>query len=531
MKATRLSALNARRIFDGLILVGLVSACSSTSETPVVERVSTTELDVPDIRTLVVDITLPPAPGGRRATERVGLALALLELGLTEIPGVVPRMGETPVSLGLQDVLWETAEIWTAGIEITVDPWEIQWSLCDEEGECALSRSSAGSPTKPAAAVGEVLDAVATQTGRAPHPDLHQRWVEDLATEDDYTVLVAGRAGASFYGLLPPIPEQDWGNSQRDPVAKARLLDPTLAPIAWLASRRALAGAKDRTALPLLENARAARPGSPVLDADLAAAHALAGRYGAAQRAWQAIDDAYPAEPRFHMPSARAALMAGDPKVGLTHVIDLPERDQRTHDVALLRVALADALHSGGQDLDAVLAGWQATDPNNPEPVQRRIRLRIALQDYAGALGMVSLLRDRATMDEADKLEVALLASLGRFNDAADIADSRGDEQTAVRLRARANDTPAHLLTDPHPAAVRWLARDAFEWGDYTSALTLSDAALRTDQHNTASLRMRADALRRLDRVPQAQAAQLTADRAERYSVTVAVSTEPDKTP
>ena len=446
--------------------------------------------------TLEVALALPTVQGAFRwEAETAGLVTLLIETGLGDLRGVVPRIGSRPVSPGLAGAAPLTGARWTGTISLEGTPERLQIALelCPPETEradCVLL-PAAGTQDDPALAVARVVQAASVRLGRGAVGPLRYQ----PRSRDRYAQLILGRSAATGYGLLPPIVPEDVGNTRRDPAARAPFIDPTM-PEAWWEQARQSPDLP--TAAALLARAAALEPGSALRLADEAAVRARLGDCREAWDLWEQVEAHAPREARFVLPRAEAALCAGE----LPAARETLERVTATGvaEVDALRVALAEAI-GPGPDYDDLLARWQASAPADPEPVRRRIHLRIREGRFSEALEMTPTLRARGEAAEAQRLQLALAANLNDRDQAAQAAESQGLSDEARRLRRLPppGDAPATERT-----AYGWLRLEA---GAPEDALAAADEALEQAPWLPEALALRAEALTALGRTGAASEA------------------------
>lgn len=401
-----------------------------------------------------VRLALPEVERGSRAADRQGVILGLYELGLTDLAGVVPRVGGAPVSLGLTRALTAGAESWEARVDVlAAQPLELAVTLCDEHRYCTEHWGQGGSLEQPAIAVAALLKATARRMGRVPLNGSDVDW-ETVGSKDAYAVLLAGRSAAVRYGLRDPAPAGT--DPRRDPVARAVFIDPELPLAAWMAARRDADEGLGRAARGGFARAAVKRPRSAVLLADEAGAAGLSGEALAAWGLWREVEARAPGDPRFTLAVAAAALDAGEAREAWRRSQALPAWAEGAPEVAALRVRAAEIL--GDQpDFDALLRDWQWAAPANPEPVEKRIELRVEAGQFSEAARFLDTLAGRGRPQKAGELRVALAAAQGQWAEAEAAADAMGWASVAGRARTRraeiAGETPdlRWLKGDYHP--------------------------------------------------------------------------------
>jgi tetratricopeptide (TPR) repeat protein len=365
-----------------------------------------------------------------RAAEVRGLLTLSLELGLGDIPGVVPRLGgdaepwsiatDPPVPRRMVDarfVARGTAEALTLELE-----------LCEAGAGCH-STEAVGSTADPWQAMGALLDGAADGLGVPVDEVTRDAWRQPVS-RDDYAELITGRACAMYLGLLPPslLP----GDKREDPVTKAVFLDPQQALAQWVRARWELASTPDGGRGPeYLQRASLLRPTSPLIAAEAATVQGLAGHAPEAVLAWEELRARWPGDPRFEEPWGRALFRAGRLEEARTALDALPPEFGWTPAIAALRVDVAEGL--GGAEIDELLEKWQRVDAGAVSPVRRRIELRVRSGAYEEALALISTLRPRAPGPDTDALHVALLVATGGLAEAV----ARAPAEVSVRLEAR----------------------------------------------------------------------------------------------
>lgn len=475
-----------------------MSGCAEPKVTPPSEP----EAPPAEAPPVLTEVRLPPlrvVDPFRWDQEFRGLATATLELGLADLPGVVPvvpgdgappsLLGERPRGQRQVDATFTCAG--------SPEALTLTLGLCVAGGGCDEVRATAPREAPyPAfaallAGAAEVLEVAVDEPTRAA-------WAAPGA-KDPYAELIAGRAAAAYYGFLPP--SEAPGDRRKDPVARAPFLAPTQPVSQWIAARWALGTSTDATdAVGPLGQARAARPGSPLLAADLAAVYTLAGRPDQAALVWDELALRLGDDPRWFDREVATWLAVGRAPDARRRLDRLSTAFTWEPTFARARVRVAEAL--GETDLDPLLEHWQAADSRAVEPVRRRLDLRVARGDYADALPLVAALRSRAPGPPTDALEAALLTAVGRYEEAAQLVSP----EVAARLRARAAraaDAEARIgaLLPPGDAAGRLAdAEAALLAREAPRALELADAVLAEDERVAEAWQLRARALEALGR-------------------------------
>ena len=251
-----------------------------------------------------------------------GLATMVVELGLSDLPGVVARVpgdaAPPAVLLALPAARRQVDARFRAwGTE---DALTLELELCVAGGTCTTT-TAATTRAAPWDAFGALLEGAADGLGLAVPPEVAAGW-HTPGSKDPYAELITGRGAATFYGILPPPTEPD--DRRSNPVLRAVFLDPRQPVALWSLARWQVGTTADGgAAADTLARASLVRPWSPMLDADRATVLAAQGKSDQAVLAWEHIRDANPRDPRFLEPTARALLAAHRPEdaeIGRAHV-------------------------------------------------------------------------------------------------------------------------------------------------------------------------------------------------------------------
>ncbi len=487
-----------------LLALLLLPACGSGAS-PEAE-VPADEAPRPIVLTEVRLTTMSVARPFSHDAELRGLVTAAIELGLSDLPGVVPVVPGDAAALSFLGERPPPHRQVDARLSARGAPeaLEFELELCVAGGGC-LSTTSTGTAKDPWAAVGDMLDGAASVLDVEVSDEARAAWRKP-GSKDNYSELITGRAAAQFYGILPP--SLTPGDPRNDPVRKAVFLDPGQPLAQWIRARWEAATTVDGgKAADALGRAQLLRPTSPLLAADQATLLGLTGHRAEALLSWETLAGATPGDPRWLVPLARARLAADRADEAVAALEAIPVEFAWDPAVAELRVAAAEAA-GGAADLDPLLARWQAVDTQNPEPVRRRIDARVRATQYVEAQSLIGALRDRDPGPQTDALEVALLVSLGRLDDAAALAPA----PLAARIRARARlaaapgEVPEALAADD-PLRARVEAEVAL-WGKAPDeALVAAEAAVSARPNDAEAHALRARALEALGRTDDAAAA------------------------
>ena len=454
----------------------------------------------------LVEVTVAVATAGEgvgRTNETRGLVTALVELGLADVEGVVPRAEGTEVSPGLDRGLTSGRTLMTVEPQVSRadDGLLVRLIVCGENDDC-FELSARGPLDAPQEVVADVLDEFAEVLSRPVRPSTREGWAERLSP-DAYAVLLSGRSAAAFYGILPAATAASLGDSRRDPIDRAVLVDPHNPAAAWILARRDAARGEPQKARVPLPRGRAGRPTSVALYA-LDAALGEADKPLVSQARWNELGRLAPTDARFLEPIAAARFRAGQLDDAQDLLDHLPDDLAGEAPIVALRVRMVDAASSEGAS-DALLARWQDAASGNAEPVRRRIHLAVRGRRYRDALELVPELRHRGAVEEGNRLAVPLAIGAGEIALAEQEALAAGFQQMAETIAARmalASDPPqVDALMGP---AFRLVRGEVLLASDPAAALAVADAVLASKRWSLRALALRADALLALGRTEEA---------------------------
>lgn len=485
--------------------VGLMGCSDANVTEP--ETVQAAEIR-PIIATAVNLPVLLVDPGFSRDVEFRGLITAAVELGLSDMPGVVPVLvgDSAPPSLLLsRPVVRRTVDA-SFSARGTAESLVIELQLCVPGGSCDAI-SAPATAKAPWEAVGTLLEGAAEVLGVEVSDATRLAWYTP-GSKDNYAELITGRACAQLYGLLPPSDQP--GDKKADPVLKALFLDPGQPIAHWVRARWEMASTLDGgKAGESLAKAQLLRPTSPVFVADQATMAGLVAKPAEALLAWETLVATTGDDPRWLDPLARAYLAVDRPEDALRVLARMPGETGWDPAVAALRVTATEA--AGGADLDPLLERWQAVASGLAAPVERRIGLRVQRGEYADALGLLGELRDRAAGPSTDALEVALLLALGRTEEAAALAPPDVAAQILARRALELGSSTLDGLALPADEAALVRATESLARGDAASTLAATDEVLGKRPKSVEGWTLRARALALMGRADEAAEAFSTA--------------------
>lgn len=446
-----------------------------------------------DTLLLQLDST-PPGEDIRWGAETMGLMLALLEGGLSTIEGVTARVDRIPVAPGL-DVAVAPNSYWTASVQLVQtddDTVRAELTLCDPLSACRpLLAEGAREDVDQLAR--SLIERVAIVLGR-PTQD-GPTWAR-RQSDDNYAQLMAGRSAAVWYGLMEAPPDDALGDVRRDPVARALYLDPDMPVARWIAARRALQlGDPDGAE-------RALRVGAevlphPLLEVGHAAVLLEMGAAEASLVRWRALREDRQRDPRLEMGEIDALIGSGRVTEARKRLDRLPDRLQDTPRGLSLRVAVEEASGRPSSP-DGLLARWQERAPDDPLPVRRRIQALVDLGRFEDALALTDELKRRGAGQEAQQLEVALAAELGRWEQAVTAANTT-DPGLATAIRQIVGSDSGPVVSDATPplrdAVVLHRAERLLAEGDTDAALSLTEGLLSRDPHHLGAHTLRVEIL------------------------------------
>lgn len=379
---------------------------------------------------VVLEIAVaPPAGDVPRGSELVALSTALLEAGFADIAEVVPSVADADPAPGLAVPLGAEVDSFSAALSLRRSGAEVTASveLCEAVDRCDVLEASAA-PAQIDQALARILEASQVVLGRRAAATSVAAWRAPLS-QDPYALTIAGRGARTLYGPDAPVPMDRRGDPRTDPLTRAERIDPGVAHVPWLAGRRSLGDGLPTEARGLFGRAALRRPASVAFLAAEAATLLAAGRPKDALARYELLDALLPGDPRFVRDHARAALAADDRELAGRVLSRAPLSVDETRDLLALRVEMApDTARQ-----DELLALWQERVTHDPEPVRRRVTLRVHDDDFAGALGLLPELRARG--EDVGPLEAALEAAVADAADAPSILGLRRSlGETTTRL-------------------------------------------------------------------------------------------------
>ncbi len=216
-----------------LLALLLLPACGSGAS-PEAE-VPADEAPRPIVLTEVRLTTMSVARPFSHDAELRGLVTAAIELGLSDLPGVVPVVPGDAAALSFLGERPPPHRQVDARLSARGAPeaLEFELELCVAGGGC-LSTTSTGTAKDPWAAVGDMLDGAASVLDVEVSDEARAAWRKP-GSKDNYSELITGRAAAQFYGILPP--SLTPGDPRNDPVRKAVFLDPGQPLAQWIRAR------------------------------------------------------------------------------------------------------------------------------------------------------------------------------------------------------------------------------------------------------------------------------------------------------
>lgn len=416
-------------LLTAIVLVG--SGCAPEEEAPAIERPG------PPPWVKVLELRLEPVvsePGVGRPEETAGLVMALVERRLGDLEGVVAQVDGLPPRPALA---WAVVpeERWRLTVRVAGDGDEIRLEslLCDPMERCAKN-SVPGERVWPGVATTATVAWVGALLGRR-FLGSTETWNRP-ESQDDYALLILGRAAATVYGLRAPPEESERDDPRKDPLARAVYLDPNMSTGWYLRAREARTGTLEIRRQHALR-ASELEPTDPLLVADAAGLALMADAAALALPGMESLQVYAPNDLRFPLALAEAALHADAPEVSrrLARRLDsVPAADPERLSLEV-RVAEATNSHSPAE-LDALLAEWAIAADEDPEPVQRRVDRKVAAGQLSDALALMPELQARAPGPATRSQEMALGLALGQHDRAALIADELGLPEIAAAMRA-----------------------------------------------------------------------------------------------
>lgn len=357
-----------------------------------------------------------------RTIDGAGLVTVAIELGLGDLPGVVPTVEGAPAWPVLDDMARVAEARWELDLTVATDKELLTYegSLCGPDAPCILLTGRVD-PSDPGPGVVRILERIEAELGVSPDAEAADARIRK-ASKDPYAYRLAGRAAAILYGLRPPA-DKPW-DKRADPVRRAVLVDPSLPEAGYVAGRVLLDRGRTMDPLPggkpvedliagLVQRPLVARPSSVLLRAVEASALTELDRDEAADLLWFDLVEATADDPRFLVAGARSALRLDRPRKVESLMVRVPAVAVDDPVVTELRARAA----AGGDPgfLDERLAEWALAEPELAEPIHARIGLRVRQDRFEEALALVPELSTRGVAEEESaRLERALVAAIDR---------------------------------------------------------------------------------------------------------------------
>ncbi|HNH49115.1 MAG TPA: hypothetical protein PKY30_18865, partial [Myxococcota bacterium] len=175
----------------------LLLACTQTAPTP--EPESAPERQAPALTELRLPILKVEQPF-RWDSEFQGLATAAMELGLYDLPGVVPRIS-AQIPSPSDDSLKMVTRVVDARFLArgTPEKLELELELCVAGGLCESTIAEA-TREAPWPAFAALLEGAAATLGVEVPEAVRRSWSK-AGSRDSYAELLTGRAAALYYGI------------------------------------------------------------------------------------------------------------------------------------------------------------------------------------------------------------------------------------------------------------------------------------------------------------------------------------------
>ncbi|MBI4820222.1 MAG: hypothetical protein HY791_28370 [Deltaproteobacteria bacterium] len=464
-----------------LAILSAGSLLLSCTPSPPPPPVAPTPEAPPGERRIAVVVIVPPAfeKSDDPRTDLGALVTALFETGLADVTAVVPIVEGAPAAGTFRSPRAQPDLRLEPRLELDKETIELRVSSCVPAGPCSVLTASA--PRKEIwRATSAILPSVAKALDLPVTKFNQDAWSKPLS-KDDYAVTMTGRSAAVVYGLKDPPDESARGDRKKDPVARALFIDPKNALAHWLAGRRYLAEGDPRAARISFQIACAAESGRTAF---CAAEAMMLTEIRSGEIAWSVWSKIPGKELRFALPRARAAYMADKYDDALAILDALPEPLKSESESLELRVRIADAQGATDQ-YDELLARWQSAAPDEPEPVRRRLRLRLAEGKLEEALAFTTELSLRKAEAEAKRFELALAIAMKDYARAEAAAMALASPDVAARIRARAaleadpDSVPIEIATAEDVDAVIVRAEVALNTNQIENAVELAKSLLR----------------------------------------------------
>jgi hypothetical protein len=373
----------------------------------------------------------------RWSGETAGLIIALLETGLTDLPSILPLVEGAPVAPGWENPLFDHARNWRLHLEFDYETDEdvhIFAKICPEPGNCsgAHARVSRKSPTE---GVSKLLVRISEVLGVTAADGIVEGWSKPIS-EDDYAILMLGRAAGQLYGYIPAPAPRTIGNRREDPSERAVYIDPTMLLGYWVRARRELTEGNPKEALASLTRADEEGGYRPYLRITKAAAFERLEEWKQAASVWESLAPESGPDLRFAVRQAETWAKGSSPQAALKLIESLPD-DIRSHaDICRLRVTASEnaGIKAG---YEARLEAWARAAPTDPEPLRRLIAQGLRNDQKNEVRSRLRELEARGATAEAQAMAIAMDNELRHYDSAFKEAEDLGLSVLAQQIRAR----------------------------------------------------------------------------------------------
>ncbi|MEQ8278013.1 MAG: hypothetical protein RKU31_30320 [Deltaproteobacteria bacterium] len=458
-----------QRMVYAVFALHATAAC--TNPQPDAQPLVAPKPEAPPLVRLALDVKVDASTDA--ATSAAGIVAALVELGLVDLPGVVPVIANSTVAPSLGLARDPSTVKYRGRLEVRLDAERIRAvvTMCRSGTSDCAEHHADSARERPDLVAASIMNALAARFDRTVNEAVAQGWSRALS-KDPYAVVVAGRAAARWYGLsgapaIEPRPE----DVRNDPFARAVFLDPQLAVAQWMLARSRVARGDLKAAAAALEMARRVEPQRVAFAADFAVLAAPAGRDPAP--AWTDLERSAPADLRFTLARAETDLALARGRDVVSRLDAAPERIRNVAEALRLRVLALEQL--GATVDDALLEAWALSAPSDPEPIRRRLRREVEARAYDAAFESARELDRRGVHEEALRAMMAAALAAGRYADAAEAARAVGDPSTAARIELRGRLERGEVVL-----------YDAVEGSDRSALLARGALALEGGEHPEA---------------------------------------------
>ncbi len=415
----------------------------------------------------------------RTSTAAASLTVLLVERELADLPDAVPMLVGVPAPPGSLSDGRMAAGGWSGTLVVGGAGGSVQAALrlCSPVADC-VDEVGGPSPWEAATQLGDTVRAFMGAPPGLPDPPAGSLAIEPLQS-------VAAE-------LLGERRARRWRGLAREPLDAVLREDPSSALAWWLLGRRASKHGRERFAATALAMAWSMDQ-RPATLADALASRLALDDFEGALALLRAADEELSGDPRLAFRRQRAMCAEAEDRAGC---LDVLLKIAPHHKLYAERLALAPT----SDEVAAVLKGWAAASPADPEPVRRHLDLALSERRFEVAGEMVEELHRRQPSEQLRELRLALASG----DRAEALARRRSTRAELALRRALAADPSPDLVPGRSAEAASLRAALALEAGTMRRALAEAEAALAEDEWSADAWAIKARALAELGDGPEA---------------------------